>query len=158
MHFVPGFAILAAGALAAISRLRTGSFVAVAAAFFALGSLFQQTWRAAFLRPADARNPYAYVHSSPDVFKFRALVEAALAHHGDQPVRIISEEYWPLPWYLRGLPRIGYWATAPDDCDGTLVIASAAQADVVKARLGGSYHESVLGLRPGFVFVVFRRE
>jgi hypothetical protein len=158
VHFVPGFALLAAGALAATARLRTGRLVAVAAVFLTLGSLFQQTWRAAFLRPADARNPYAYVHSSPDVLRFRPLVETALAHLPDQPVRIISEEYWPLPWYLRGLPRIGYWSTAPDDCDGALVVASAVQAEIVKARLRGPYHESILGLRPGFICVVFARD
>jgi uncharacterized protein (TIGR03663 family) len=158
VHFVPGMALLAAGALAAVTRLRTGKFVAIAAAILVLGMQYQQTTLVAFLRPADPRNPYAYVHSSPDVLKYRALAEAALARSPGKPVRVISEEYWPLPWYLRGLPGVGYWTTPPDECDGALVIASPNNAEAVRAKLQGAYHESILGLRPGFVCIVFTPE
>jgi len=75
IHLVPGFALLAAGALAAI-RFRT---LALTLAAVVLGFQLQQTRLAVFLRPADARNPYAYVHSSPDVLKLPALAAAALA-------------------------------------------------------------------------------
>ncbi len=151
VQFVPGMALLAAGALAAVPS--TGIAVALGAVAFATQCF--QTNRVAFVYPADARNPYAYVHSSPDVLKFRALANTALARTPHQSVRVISEEYWPLPWYLRGLPRVGYWSAAPDDCDGALVIASADQAAAVRARLHGAYRESFLGLRPGFVCVIF---
>lgn len=157
VHFVPGMALLAAGTLTALGTLLTGKFVAIAAALLVLATQYQQTNRAAFLRPGDARNPYAYVHSSPDVKKYRALAQAAVAEFPQQPVRVISEEYWPLPWYLRGLPA-GFWTTPPDDCDGALVIASATQAEAVRARLRGQYRESFLGLRPGFACVIFTRE
>ena len=158
VHFVPGMALLAGGALAAIARLRTGRLVAVAFAFLVTMTLYQQTGRAAFLRPADQRNPYAYVHSSFDVLKYRPLAEAALARSPDQPIRVISEEYWPLPWYLRGLPRVGFYSAPPEACDGALVIVSASQADAVRSRLHGNYRESFLGLRPGFVCIVFTPE
>jgi len=68
---------------------------------------------------------------------------------------VISEEYWPLPWYFRGLARVGYWTTPPADCDGALVISSTSLAPAVRARLHGAYRESYLGLRPGFLLVVF---
>lgn len=152
VHLVPGLALLAAVALAALP----GRWLALAAAV-PLAMLVNQTWRAAFLRPADERNPYAYVHSSPDVLRFRALAEAARQKSPGQPVRIIGEEYWPLPWYLRGLPDVGYWNTPPDDCDGALVIVAAPQAAAVRARLRGAYRESYLGLRPGLLCIVFSR-
>ncbi|MSU49476.1 MAG: TIGR03663 family protein [Opitutus sp.] len=159
VHLVPGFAVFAAASLAAVACLRTGRLLAVALALIVTATLFQQTWRTSFLRPADQRNPYAYVHSSADVLKYRALAEAAIVRSPGQPIRVISEEnYWPLPWYLRGLPRVGYWATAPDDCNGALVIATTTQADAVRARLRGKYHESFLGLRPGVVCIVFTPE
>jgi len=158
IHLVPGFALLAAGGLSAMCSLRTGKIVAALFAFVALASLTAQTWRAAFVRASDPRNPLAYVHSSPDVLKFRALAEAARAQHPADPIRVISEEYWPLPWYFRGLPRVGYWSAPPDDCDGALVIASASQAGVVRPKLRARYRESFLGLRPNFVCVVFTRE
>lgn len=183
LHLVPALALLASGALgilaspstasahmaadgateaglAAARRFRlltsriVASFVFVAVA----QTLISQTKLAVFLRPADARNPYAYVHSSPDVERARGLAEVALARNPAGIVRVISEEYWPLPWYFRGLERIGYWTTPPDGCDGALIIASQTQADAVRSRLRGRYRESFLGLRPGFLCVVFTPE
>ncbi len=154
IHLVPGLCVLAAGALALVPRAPLGVLLAALVLF----TQASQTRLAAFVRPADERNPYAYVQSSPDVLKVRALVEAALRRMPRAPVRVIGDEYWPIPWYLRGLDRIGYWTTAPDDCDGALVIASGSQIDVVRARLHGRYRESYLGLRPGVLCVVFTPE
>jgi uncharacterized protein (TIGR03663 family) len=154
VHLVPGLALLAAAGVSLFSR----AWIAVPLTLVTLYFQYQQTHLVNFLRPADARNPYAYVHSSPDVLKVRPLVDAALSRSPTGVIRIISEEYWPLPWYLRGVKQIGYWTTPPENCDGALVIASAEQAEGVRARLTGSYRESLLGLRPGFLCVVFTPE
>jgi hypothetical protein len=98
------------------------------------------------------------VHSSADVLKYRPLAEAAIARSPNQPIRVIAEEYWPLPWYFRGLPHVGFWSTPPDECDGALVIASMTQAETVRAKLRRPYHESFLGLRPGVIMVLFTPE
>ena len=71
---------------------------------------------------------------------------------------MISEEVWPLPWYLRGRSGVGYWNTVPEDCDGDVVIASAGLAEAVQSRLHGRYTTGYLGPRPGFVLVVFMRQ
>ncbi|HVU18394.1 MAG TPA: flippase activity-associated protein Agl23 [Candidatus Didemnitutus sp.] len=155
IQFVPGMAILAAGTIAALDRWPAGRWLGAAAASVTVIFLGVQTARVTGRYAADERNPYAYVHSAPDVLKFRALAEAALRAHPDRPIRVISEEYWPLPWYLRGLDNVGYWNERPDDCDGALVIASAGLAETVRAHLHGEYAETFLGLRPGFVCVVF---
>ncbi|HEY1110634.1 MAG TPA: hypothetical protein VGE76_18430, partial [Opitutaceae bacterium] len=141
--------------LAAITRLNTGRLVAVAFALVTLVTLYQQALRTSFLRAADYRNPYAYVHSSADVLKYRPLAEAALARSPGQPIRVITEEYWPLPWYFRGFPQVGYYATPPVECDGALIVASPELADGVRARLKRTYTESILGLRPGVVCIIF---
>lgn len=153
VHLVPGFAFLAASALAALPM----RLFAIATAAIVLALQYNQTQLAAFLRPADARNPYAYVHSSPDVLKIRALAEAALTRSPAGPIRIISEEYWPIPWYLRALPpaSVGYWSTPPADSDGALIIASSTQAIALRPLLRARYRESYLGLRPDFLLVVF---
>ncbi len=158
VHFVPPFAWLAAGALAALSRGRGGIALAATMALLVAATLIQQTWRSSFLRPADWRNPYAYVHSSTDVRKYRPLAESAVAARPGEPIRVISEEYWPLPWYLRGLPEVGYWTSPPQETDGALVIASPALADSVRERFRRPYRESILGLRPGVFCVVFTPE
>lgn len=158
VHFVPGLAIVAAGALAAIARLRTGRLVALAFALITVATLVQQAWRAAFLRPADPRNPYAYVHSSPDVLKYRPLADAARQAFPGQPIRVISEEYWPLPWYFRGLKDVGYYIETPMDCDGALLVVSPNMVEAVRATLKEHYDESILGLRPGVLCIVMQRE
>ena len=153
VHLVPGFALLAAGTLAWVRPVAPAMALALAGGV--LGVQLMQMNLAVFLRPADARNPYAYVHTSSDILKIRGLAVAAVARAPGGAVRVIGEEYWPLPWYLRGLPRVGYWSEAPAECDGALVIATAAQAGVVRARLHGDYRESYLGLRPEFLCVIF---
>jgi uncharacterized protein (TIGR03663 family) len=158
VHFVSPLALLGAIALCAIGRWRGGRLLAVAVTIGVLATLAQQTRLVSFLRPADQRNPYAYVHSSFDVLKYHAAAEAAVAAFPDQPIRVISEEYWPLPWYLRTFSRVGFHSTPPEDCDGALVITSIAQADAVRSRLRGTYRESFLGLRPGVVMILFARE
>jgi uncharacterized protein (TIGR03663 family) len=155
VHLVPGFALLAAGALAALARDRFGAAVAAAAALAVVAMLAWQSDRVARVYASDPRNPYAYVHSAPDVLKFRSLAEAAVARTPGRPVRVISEEYWPLPWYLRGMDNVGYWNSPPGQCDGAMVVASAGLAEAVRARLHGPYDQAYLGLRPGFVLVVF---
>ncbi len=158
VHLVPGFSLLAAGGMAAAARSNPGRILATAATLIVLAMQFWQTERVTRAYASDARNPYAYVHSSPDVLKFRPLADAALARAPGGAGRVISEEYWPLPWCFRGLDRVGYWTQAPADCDGALVIASAGLADTVRSRLHGRYRESYLGLRPGFVCIVFERQ
>jgi uncharacterized protein (TIGR03663 family) len=158
VHFVAPAALLAGLALDALAGRRAGQVIAAVVALLVGLSLWQQTRLVVFLRPADGRNPWAYVHSSTDVLKLRPLAEAARAARPTEPIRVISEEYWPLPWYLRGLPDIGYWTEVPPDCDGALVIASIAQAEAVRARLRRPARESFVGLRPGFLCVVFSPE
>ncbi len=148
VSIIPGLCALAALVL---SRWRRP--VALPLAFFVVLGLVWQMRQAVFLRPADERNPLAYVHTSPDMKKVPALAAAAPAG----PVKIISAEYWPLPWYLRARAETGYWTEPPTDCDGALIFADATQADMVRSRLRGKYREGFLGLRPGFVLVVFER-
>jgi predicted membrane-bound mannosyltransferase len=155
VHFVAPLALLAGAAIAAIARLNTGRPVAVAFTLIVVATLFQQTQRVAFARPADQRNPYAYVHSTPDILKIRGLADAAVARAPGRPIRVIAAEYWPLPWYLRGFPQVGYYAELPADCDGALVIVSADLAEAVRAKLTGPYRTTFLGLRPGIVCILF---
>lgn len=153
VHLVPGLAVLAAGTITLIAWRP----LALTATASLLLLQLNQTHLVAFLRAEDPRNPYAYVHTSPDIRKIRALAAAALSAQPNGTIRIISEEYWPIPWYLRALPTgsVGYWSTPPTDCDGALILTSTDLAPTVRARLHGDYGESFLGLRPGFLCVVF---
>lgn len=148
VNLVPGICVLAAAALASVRR-----WVAIPLVLVVVTGLGWQTRQAVFLRPADERNPFAYVHTVPDMLKVPAIAAAVPAG----PVKVIGHEYWPLPWYLRARPAVGFWTEAPADCDGELVFVEADQAEAVRARLKGKYTESFLGLRPGVLVVVFTR-
>ncbi len=106
-----------------------------------------------FRRPADPRNPLAYVHTSPDLLRVTSLASS----NQPGPIRVISPEYWPLPWYLRGRTDVGYWSEVPERCDAGLLLVAPEWADTVRGRLSGGYREGYLGLRPGVVLQVFER-
>ncbi len=75
---------------------------------------------------ADARNPYVYSHTSTNVLELSRRVHELASLHGDglnMPVQVVqSEQGWPLPWYLRDMPRVGYQATLPPDLNAPVVI------------------------------------
>jgi uncharacterized protein (TIGR03663 family) len=118
---------------AALARASTGRAVpALVAAGVALGSahLGWQAWRAAVVYAADPRNPYVYSQTVPDAVRMAARIRDLAALHGDgvnMLVQVIAppHEQWPLPWYLRTLPHVGYWGTAADvpAIDAPVVVA-----------------------------------
>ena len=86
-----------------------------------------QSWLLNFHLSSDPANPYVYAHTDKDVFKMVDSVQKAVQASDDgvrTPVYVIARgtDYWPLPWYLRGFPHVGYYHEVPDDCD-VLVIA-----------------------------------
>jgi len=90
-------------------------------------------WQASVLSvpyAADRRNPYVYAQTSPNILKLVGLVEALAEIHpqGRQMlIKVIAPEndYWPLPWYLRGFKQVGWWAEAPADPFAPVMIVSS---------------------------------
>ena len=59
-------------------------------------------------------------------------------------------EQWPLPWYLRAMPHVGYW-TAPGDplaLQAPVVVASLDHVTTLDDALGERYVSAFYGLRP----------
>lgn len=112
---------------------------------------------------ADPRNPYVYAHTSTNLL---SLVETVRALHALQPepppsIQVINRDQgWPLPWYFRNLPRVGYQAEPPPVLDADIIIAEAAQQTAVQARLRReSYQDTGLyGLRPGVPLIMLVRK
>jgi predicted membrane-bound mannosyltransferase len=154
VHAVPVLAAWVAlgfGTLTASGRMVRGTAVVVVLGVF--GWQVTEARMMVFQRPADPRNPLAYVHTSPDLLRVRVL--AGPARPG--PIRVISPEYWPLPWYLRGRTDVGYWTEVPAQCDAGLLLVAPEWAEAVRTRLTGDYREGYIGLRPGVVLQVFER-
>jgi uncharacterized protein (TIGR03663 family) len=122
-----------------------------------------QNYRANVRYPADPRNPYVYVQTSPDFLKLAKRVDSLAAVHPAKKslvIKVIAGAYdqWPLPWYLRGYKNVGYWATAAEAGpvgDAALVIASAENAARLQPSFGDRYQVEHYGLREGVLLTLF---
>ena len=121
------------------------------------GQLAAQAERANFRFCADSRNPYVYAHALPDVVRLARRISELAALHADGPamrIHCITPEYWPLPYYLRKLSRIGYWSDIPSAPDAPVIVASAELQEALEPLLHETYHTEFFGLRPGILLVL----
>ncbi|MBM4039513.1 MAG: TIGR03663 family protein [Planctomycetes bacterium] len=168
LSFLHGMILLAGvGAVALIRLVPTHLLKGVAALLLAAGGwqLAGQAWRATLDRRwvADTRNPLVYAHTVFDLLEVphRAEQIAELHPQGRQMViKIIcaEQDYWPLPFYLRGFPNVGYWNSPPPDPEAPLIIASTQFAEQLEERLGDRYFVETRGLRPAVRLNVFIRK
>ena len=121
-----------------------------------------QAWRASIVYAADPRNPYVYAQTVPDAVRMAARIRALAALHPDgdrMQVSVIAPPYeqWPLPWYLRAMPYVGYW-TAPDGAvalQAPVIVSSVDHSAAVDEALGDRYVSEFFGLRPEVVLAVY---
>jgi len=133
-----------------------------AALVIAAGHLGWQAWRASVTYASDPRNPYVYAQTVPDAVRMATRIRTLAAAHPDGPRMLVSviaspHEQWPLPWYLRDMPHVGYW-TAPADAlalQPPVVVASMDHAAVVDGVLGDRYVSEFFGLRPDVLLTLY---
>ena len=75
-------------------------------------------------------------------------------------VKVIAGPYeqWPLPWYLRGMPRVGYWVRAADAVtpdEAPVIVASQENVPALDAALGDRYVSEFYGLRPEVLLTLY---
>jgi len=81
---------------------------------------------------ADNRSPYVYAHPTTDVFTIAQRVEeiAKVDPNGrEMIIHVIcpGKDYWPLPWYLRSFPNVGYWTEVDNVTPPAAVIIASAK-------------------------------
>ncbi|MCX6874169.1 MAG: TIGR03663 family protein [Verrucomicrobia bacterium] len=106
---------------------------------------------------ADPRNPYVYAHSVPDVVRLaRRISEIAALHADGRSMRIhfITPDYWPLPYYLRKLNRVGYWSAIPASPDAPVIVVNSELQEQLEPLLRERYHTEFFGLRPGVLLIL----
>lgn len=162
LGFLHGMILLAgvaAGRLVAVLPAPPAIIATICLLFAGAGNLAWQARRAASLRfCADNRNPYVYSHPLHDVLNLVRWVETAGRVHplGERvTIKIMADDYWPLPWYLRRFPNTGWWDSVPQDLSAPIVIAAGEWTDQVQSMLGDGYRASTFGLRPGTRLTVF---
>lgn len=83
---------------------------------FTIGS-FHLIYQAVLLNnrfASDLSNPYVYAHTTEDIYRIKAKIDSMSVFHPDGKNMYIEvicpgSDYWPLPWYLRDYPNVGYW-------------------------------------------------
>jgi uncharacterized protein (TIGR03663 family) len=106
---------------------------------------------------ADPRNPYVYAHSVPDVLRLARRINELAAMDGTGPllrVHCITPDYWPLPYYLRKLQRVGYWNDIPTAPDAPVIVVSSGLQELLEPLLRDRYHTEYYGLRPGVLLAL----
>ncbi|MBL7645081.1 MAG: TIGR03663 family protein [Candidatus Hydrogenedentes bacterium] len=129
----------------------------------ATAQLAGQAWRGSFTYGADVRNPYVYAHTSSAIRRLTERVTDLAAVHprGDQihiNVFRFDGDYWPLPWYLRRYPNVGYWPNFPESPDADVILTSPEIAGALQPRLKDEYQVEMNGLRPGVLMPTFIRK
>ncbi len=129
----------------------------------ATGQLVQQTWRGIFTYSADTRNPYVYAHTSTAIRRLTERVEAiAAVHPQGNAIHInvfrFDGDYWPLPWYFRNYPNVGYWPNFGESCDADIVLTSPEIAPALQPRLKNEYQIEMNALRPSVLMPTFIRK
>jgi uncharacterized protein (TIGR03663 family) len=149
--------------LARAARFRTAQVSLAAVLALACLHLSRQAGRAAVPYGADPRNPYVYAQTVPDAVRMAARIRDLAALHPDRAGMLVMvvappHEQWPLPWYLRTLPHVGYWADAaglPARVDAPVIVASMDNADRLDAALGERYVSELFGVRPDVLVTLY---
>ena len=133
---------------------RLGGGAALALAVVAAMAI---TVRSSFVRPADAREQLAYVHTDADYNRWFPLIAAGARVVGRAQLTIAVEHdaQWPLAWSLMPYPKTR-WSAAGDE-DVLLVAPNRAAA--VEAKLRGPYLRRTFRMRDSAepVIVYLRR-
>ncbi|NLC57311.1 MAG: hypothetical protein GX774_10775 [Armatimonadetes bacterium] len=123
-----------------------------------------QAYQLSTLYATDGRNPYVYAQTVPDVLdlaeRIQGLADASPAGEAMLVQLLAADEYyWPIPWYLRRLPNVGYWTEVPEVLAAPVIIASDRYEPVLARRLGTRYQMTgYYGLRPEVFFQVWVRK
>jgi hypothetical protein len=145
---------------ATASRAVRGALAA--ALVIASGQLGTQAWRASVTYASDPRNPYVYAHTVPDAVRMATRIRQLAAEHPNgarMQVSVIAppHEQWPLPWYLRAMPHVGYWL-APGDAlalEAPVIVASIDHTSGLDSALGDRYVSEFFGLRPEVLLTLY---
>jgi uncharacterized protein (TIGR03663 family) len=171
LGFWHGFALLA-GAGAALLVERGFLFFRVRALLPGGGSMAMrivlvsvvahlawQGWMLSSVYAADRRNPHVYAQTSRDLTRLVDLITKLAQCHPEgrgMLVKVVSPEgdYWPLPWELRGLKRVGWYDALPGDPYAPVMVVHGklhARLDERKTHLMTGYFE----LRPGVLLETY---
>lgn len=165
LPFYAGILVVAGIGFAWLVRITPSRFARAtltAAVVLASVQLGWQARRASVTYAADPRNPYVYAQTVPDAVRMASRIRdlASLDSHGTaMQVSVIASPYeqWPLPWYLRAMPNVGYWVDPGDPVamQAPVIVSSMDHAPALDQALGERYVSEFYGLRPNVLLSLY---
>jgi uncharacterized protein (TIGR03663 family) len=134
--------------------------------------LFYESVAASFRSCEAPENPYVYAQTVSDARELsRRITGLNSDHPGGLVVQTITpgHDYWPFPWYLRGISKTGWWGAMPDSLPAADVyivspgLEPALAASLYRSGVPGSQSlyvplmEKPVSLRPGKEICAFVR-
>jgi uncharacterized protein (TIGR03663 family) len=137
LGFLPGLAILSAFAIVELSRIWQKKYIRYIYYGLIMVGLSHLLWESVILNYkyySSPANPYVYAHPGKDVFYMHEQIDQMTKTHpagNNIHIQVIAtgDDYWPLPWYFRSYPRIGWWNHVPVDEPAAPVIILAADLE-----------------------------
>ncbi len=119
--------------------------------------LSNQTYQGNFIYYADISNPYVYAHTSSSLVKMidriYQLSDILSKNNKEIIVFVIdpTNDYWPIPWYLRKIDKKGFWSKTPSDIDTVpfWIVSPELSHEFEKVINGKPYMKEVYTIRPG---------
>ena len=107
-------------------------------------------------------NPYVYAHTVRDIDRLISDVDTAGARLGtgvDTHVVIMSPDYWPLPWYWRNHPGVGFFGQVIGTAEPIVIVRIDQEATLAPDFLAAYARQAEYTLRPGVQLALyFRRD
>lgn len=168
LNFVVPLALISGYAIQAIYELDRGQFRLIAAILFVATCIsLYQSIDLNFVNYDNDKPQYVYVyaHTKRTTLDLVNEIDRIAKEESGKTtgMSIISADYWPLPWYLRGYTRVGYYGQFAASSE-PIIIANANQKDQVDATFGELYEQvfsnepgGTFELRPGVNLLLYRR-
>jgi uncharacterized protein (TIGR03663 family) len=134
LGFLQGMILLAAVGVAALIKMaiyrREKLVIGFILAFFGLLLPSVQAYLLSYEYYATPSNPYVYAHPTTDVFVITRRIEGVAraspeGHNIYIQVICPAGDYWPLPWYLRSFPNVGWWSDVDETVPSSPVIIAS---------------------------------
>ncbi len=170
LNMLVPLAILAGLAVAEIARvaefsrrvqprpLRAAASVVLAGALALSG---YQSLDLNFVHYDDERYPYSFVHTTRDALALVGEAEriaAAAGTNEETGIVVVAPEYWPLPWYFRNYPRVGFYGQIVPT-EEPIIVANVNQEAELATTIAETYRrKNVYRLRPGVDLVLYVRQ
>jgi uncharacterized protein (TIGR03663 family) len=133
---------------------RIGFAVIALALIAALG---RDTVQRVFIAPAGERNPYAYAQTVEDILRLpervQQLAEKSPAGNNLR-IAVVATDPWPMPWYLRKFPHVGFWQPYQDTGAADVYITSAEAAGTAGAPWE-KWRPEFFGVRPEVLMLLW---